>query len=329
MYPPAKKARLESNTDISIEDLHLDGCSSCESVISSSSSDSQLESEMERLRKPDASFIELIAKAIMEAPRQRLSLHEIYDTLSVKYPYFQFAEPTWKNSVRHNLSVNDCFYKAEKCRDGKGHYWCVHPANIEDFQRGDFRRRLMKSRVQSASRQFNEPPQTLSATVHTPYQMFNLSPVIHPNSQYFVPLYHPATQRVYSTPHADVHRFAYQSPILASTSTVHTPHTLVPSQPHPYPLSGRHTLVPSQPHPYPLSGRHTLPTKSHWSDNFASYMHPLPAPLVSGTHGNQKSRLPPLSLSGMVDLSPRGAVCGTSSHGNKARTFSVDNILSP
>ncbi len=37
--------------------------------------------------------------------------------------------------------------KAGRSSNGKGHYWTIHPANLEDFSRGDFRRRRAQRRV--------------------------------------------------------------------------------------------------------------------------------------------------------------------------------------
>ena len=43
-----------------------------------------------------------------------------------------------------------CLMKAGRSANGKGHYWAVHPANVEDFERGDFRRRRAQRKVRRA-----------------------------------------------------------------------------------------------------------------------------------------------------------------------------------
>ena len=96
--------------------------------------------------KPALSYIALIAKAILESTTKRLSLGSIYSWIEKNYPYYVNKGQGWRNSVRHNLSLNDCFIKAGRCEDGKGNYWAIHPANIQDFMRGDFRQRRRSRR---------------------------------------------------------------------------------------------------------------------------------------------------------------------------------------
>ena len=40
--------------------------------------------------------------------------------------------------------------KSGRSSNGKGHYWTIHPANLEDFSRGDFRRRRAQRRVRKS-----------------------------------------------------------------------------------------------------------------------------------------------------------------------------------
>ena len=154
--PPAKRAREEESLDSSIDSdtCDLESSTSSESLeLDNSELDPELEADMEQYRKPDASYIELIAKAIMESPGQKLKLQDIYDTLAKKHPYFQVADPGWRNSIRHNLSLHECFCKTERCGSGKGHYWSIHPIHMQDFLMGDFRRRTVKSRARQLHQQ--------------------------------------------------------------------------------------------------------------------------------------------------------------------------------
>lgn len=97
--------------------------------------------------KPNHSYIGLIAMAILSHRDKKLVLSDIYQWILDNYPYFRTRGPGWRNSIRHNLSLNDCFIKSGRSANGKGHYWAIHPANVEDFEKGDFRRRRAQRRV--------------------------------------------------------------------------------------------------------------------------------------------------------------------------------------
>ncbi|CAB1339362.1 unnamed protein product [Coregonus sp. 'balchen'] len=77
------------------------------------------------------------------SPTKRLTLSEIYQFLQSRFPFFRGSYQGWKNSVRHNLSLNECFIKLPKGlgRPGKGHYWTIDPASEFMFEEGSFRRR--------------------------------------------------------------------------------------------------------------------------------------------------------------------------------------------
>ncbi|CAL1579552.1 unnamed protein product [Knipowitschia caucasica] len=97
-----------------------------------------------RRGKPPFSYIALIAMAIRDSPSGRITLADINDYLMDKFPFFRGSYTGWRNSVRHNLSLNDCFIKV--LRDparpwGKDNFWMLNPQSDYTFADGVFTRR--------------------------------------------------------------------------------------------------------------------------------------------------------------------------------------------
>ncbi|TMW47006.1 hypothetical protein DOY81_007920 [Sarcophaga bullata] len=42
-----------------------------------------------------------------------------------RFPYYKSNDDRWKNSVRHNLSINPHFRKGHKAPQGAGHLWTI------------------------------------------------------------------------------------------------------------------------------------------------------------------------------------------------------------
>lgn len=100
-------------------------------------------------QKPPYSYIALTAMAIQSSHEKMLPLNEIYKFIMDNFPFYRKNTQRWQNSLRHNLSFNDCFIKIPRRPDrpGKGSYWALHPMCGDMFENGSFLRRRKRFKL--------------------------------------------------------------------------------------------------------------------------------------------------------------------------------------
>ncbi|XP_067620457.1 fork head domain-containing protein FD4-like [Eurosta solidaginis] len=100
-------------------------------------------------QKPPYSYISLTAMAIWNSPEKMLPLSDIYKFIMDRFPYYRKNTQRWQNSLRHNLSFNDCFMKVPRRPDrpGKGAYWALHPQAFDMFENGSLLRRRKRFKL--------------------------------------------------------------------------------------------------------------------------------------------------------------------------------------
>ena len=90
--------------------------------------------------KPPFSYSQLIIMAMKESKCPKMTLQMIYDWIIDNFIYFKKADPSWqvtfKNSIRHNLSLNKCFKKIARQKDepGKGGFWMLDPEFEKQYE---------------------------------------------------------------------------------------------------------------------------------------------------------------------------------------------------
>lgn len=103
--------------------------------------------------KPPYSYASLICMAMQASKQPKVTLSTIYNWITENFCYYRHAEPSWQNSIRHNLSLNKCFKKVPRQKDepGKGGFWQIDPQYADMFVNGIFKRRRMSANSYNSS----------------------------------------------------------------------------------------------------------------------------------------------------------------------------------
>lgn len=177
-YPPKKRSkkdrsnRLKSHvTETDAKEAVKNGLvTELETELGQFSGTSTLSQQKRRFAevKPPYSYIALITMAIESSPVGMMTLNEIYSFIENRFPYFKENTQRWQNSIRHNLSLNDCFVKVSRnsVKPGKGNYWALHPKAGDMFGNGSFLRRSKRFKTQSSKQSLtsNISPKSLSTS---------------------------------------------------------------------------------------------------------------------------------------------------------------------
>ncbi|TSK87494.1 Forkhead box protein J1-A [Bagarius yarrelli] len=127
--------------------------------------------------KPPYSYATLICMAMQASKKSKITLSCIYKWITDNFCYFRHADPTWQNSIRHNLSLNKCFIKVPRQKDepGKGGFWKIDPEYAERLLAGAYKKRRMppvqinpalKNQLRMISQSVKTVPTNTTGVVH-------------------------------------------------------------------------------------------------------------------------------------------------------------------
>uniref|UniRef100_A0A336KIS2 CSON010912 protein n=1 Tax=Culicoides sonorensis TaxID=179676 RepID=A0A336KIS2_CULSO len=155
-------------------------------------------------QKPPYSYISLTAMAIWSSPEKMLPLSDIYRFITDRFPYYRKNTQRWQNSLRHNLSFNDCFIKVPRRPDrpGKGAYWALHPQAFDMFENGSLLRRRKRFKLHKTDKDVLNEELAALANINRFFLAQNSGEMFNEPVNYIIPTHQsqPFPQREPSSP---------------------------------------------------------------------------------------------------------------------------------
>uniref|UniRef100_A0A182PAE0 Fork-head domain-containing protein n=1 Tax=Anopheles epiroticus TaxID=199890 RepID=A0A182PAE0_9DIPT len=190
-------------------------------------------------QKPPYSYISLTAMAIWSSPDKMLPLSDIYKFITDRFPYYRKNTQRWQNSLRHNLSFNDCFIKVPRRPDrpGKGAYWALHPQAFDMFENGSLLRRRKRFKLHKTDKDILNEELAALANINRIFLAQNSADAYCPTAATMLPgdpvILHPSSM-MHSPPlepHSPLPAVAPLSPISNGETTLVAGTTRTPLRP--------------------------------------------------------------------------------------------------
>lgn len=122
--------------------------------------------------KPPFSYSLLIQQALESSPNKQMTLSEIYNWIMDTYAFYKTAGAGWKNSIRHNLSLNKLFIKVPRPTNepGKGSYWTLDPniLSSDNTSSSNSKMKVNRNRTMSDPIPYSPEPEDYSPVTTNP-----------------------------------------------------------------------------------------------------------------------------------------------------------------